>query len=158
MSGIQRPRVIRDLAALAVLGALGAQAHAADKVCKLAIAGNDLMQYDQKELKVAADCTHVVVTLSHTGKLPKEVMGHDWVLVAADDVNAVVNAGLAAGLANGYLAAGDARVIAHTQIVGGGQSASADFALAALKKGVSYVYVCTFPGHSALMKGNFIVG
>ena len=42
-----------------------APAQAADKVCKLEITGNDLMQYDKKELTVAKDCGSVEVTLKH---------------------------------------------------------------------------------------------
>jgi azurin len=126
-------RLMRNVFAVAAfMAAYGAMpAHAADKVCKLEIAGNDLMQYDQKELKVDADCTSVEVTLKHTGKLPAAAMGHNWTLVKTADLNGVVSDGLAAGLPNDYLKPGDKRVIAHT---------------------------CTFPGHSALMKGKLTFG
>lgn len=130
-----------------------APAQAADKVCKLEIGGNDLMQYDKKELTVAKDCTSVEVTLKHTGKLPAASMGHNWTLVKTADVNAVANDGLSAGLPADYIKAGDARVIAHTKVVGGGQSATVTFPVSKLKAGESYSYLCTFPGHSALMKG-----
>lgn len=137
---------------------LTAPAHAAAKVCKLDIAGNDLMQYDKKELKVDKDCTSVEVTLKHTGKLPAASMGHNWTLVKTADVNGVANDGLSAGLPADYVKPGDKRVIAHTKVVGGGQSASVTFPTSALKPGESYTYLCTFPGHSALMKGKLIFG
>ena len=150
------------LLAAAVLGAnaflFTAPAHAAAKVCKLEISGNDLMQYDKKELKAEADCTTVELTLKHTGKLPAATMGHNWTLVKTADLNAVANDGLAAGLAADYIKAGDARVIAHTKVVGGGQSASVTFPTSVLKAGESYSFLCTFPGHSALMKGKFTFG
>jgi len=133
-------------------------AAAADKVCQLAIAGNDLMQYDKKELAVAADCTQIEVTLTHTGKLPAAAMGHDWVLVKTEDLNAVANAGAAAGLANNYLPPGDKRVIAATKVIGGGQSTSVTFPAALLKKGQAYTFFCSFPGHNALMKGTLTFG
>ena len=105
-------------AALLIVGVpallLGAPAQAAPKVCKLAISGNDAIQYDKKQLTITADCTQVELTLTHTGKLPAQSMGHDWVLVKAEDLAAVANDGLTAGLANGYVKAGDTRVIAHT--------------------------------------------
>jgi azurin len=147
-------------AALALIGLpallLGVPAQAA-KLCKLEISGNDMIQYDKKQLKVAADCTQVELTLSHSGKLPAASMGHDWVLVKADDMQAVASDGLAAGAANNYVKKDDARVIAHTKVVGGGESTSVTFALSALKKGQSYKYLCTFPGHNALMNGDFVI-
>jgi azurin len=151
------------LAAAAVLavGALsftGAPVQAAEKVCKLEIAGNDMMQYDKKELSVAADCTTVELTLKHTGKLPATAMGHNWVLVKTADLNAVANAGMAAGLKNDHVPPGDKRVIAHTKVIGGGESTSVTFPTSLLKQGEDYSFVCTFPGHSALMKGKFKFG
>ena len=150
-------RVIRHvLAAMALVGAtvaFPAAANAADKVCKLAITGTDLMQYDKKELDVAGDCTSVELTLTHGGKLPKEAMGHNWVLVNAPDLNAVANAGMAAGVANNYITPGDKKVLASTKIVGGGETATVTFPTSLLKKGGSYMYLCTFPGHNSAMRG-----
>ena len=149
------------LVAAAVLGApsllFSAPAAAADKVCKLEISGNDQMQYDKKDLSVPADCSQVQLTLKHTGKLPKEAMGHNWVLVKAADLTAVANAGMSAGPANNYLQAGDKRVIAHTKVVGGGESDTITFPTEGLA-GQSLMYLCTFPGHNALMRGTFKVG
>lgn len=150
-------RVIRHvLAAAALVGAavvFPAAASAADKVCKLAITGTDLMQYDKKELEVAGDCTSVELTLTHGGKLPKEAMGHNWVLVNAPDLSAVANSGMSAGIANNYVAAGDKKVLASTKIVGGGETTTVTFSTSILKKGGSYMYLCTFPGHNSAMRG-----
>jgi azurin len=85
-------------------------------------------------------------------------MGHNWTLVKTADVNAVANDGLSAGLPNNYIKPGDTRVIAHTKIVGGGQSDTVTFPTSKLKAGESYTYICTFPGHSALMKGTLKFG
>jgi azurin len=126
--------------------------------CQLQISGNDLMQYDKKELKVPASCKEVQVTLTHGGKLPAQSMGHNWVLLRAADLNAVASAGISAGLKNNYVPVGDKRVLAHTQVVGGGQSSSVTFPASLLKQGESYMYVCTFPGHSAIMKGTISIG
>ncbi|HEY3784259.1 MAG TPA: azurin [Steroidobacteraceae bacterium] len=133
-------------------------AYAADEACKLQISGNDLMQYDKKELDVSDACTQVQVTLKHVGKLPKEAMGHNWVLVKAADLNGVANAGMAAGLQNNYVAPGDKRVLAATQVVAGGESATVTFSTSMLKKGESYMYLCTFPGHNSSMRGTFKFG
>jgi azurin len=150
--------VIALVAAQAAFNANPVHAQAAPKVCKLSIAGNDMMQFDKKELKVAGDCAVIEVTLTHTGKLPKQAMGHNWVLVNTPDVNAVSSAGMAAGLANEYLPPKDKRVIAATKVIGGGESETIKIPASKLKKGGAYTYLCTFPGHSALMKGKFIFG
>jgi azurin len=141
-----------------LLGAGTTSAFAAEKVCKLEIAGNDAMQFDKKELDVAADCTQVELTLTHSGKLPAAAMGHDWVLVKTADVATVANAGMSAGLANNYLTPNDPLVIASTRIVGGGESATVTFPTAKLTKGGDYTYICTFPGHYVIMKGAFKFG
>src|ERR1700742_3261617 len=149
------------LVAVALLGApallLTTPAAAAD-ACKLEITGNDQMQYDKKELDVPASCKEVTVTIHHAGQLPAAAMGHNWALVATPDLTAVANAGMGAGLASDYIPAGDKRVIAHTKVVGGGQTASVTFQTSALKAGGDYSYLCTFPGHNALMRGKFKFG
>jgi azurin len=147
------------LASGALLAALAVSpgARAADP-CKLEISGDDVMQYDKQELAVPASCTQITLTLHHIGKLPREAMGHNWVLVATPDLAAVATAGIAAGLPNNYLAPGDKRVLAHTKTVGGGESTTITFSSAALKRGGAYSYLCTFPGHNALMHGVFKFG
>ena len=145
-------KVIRSLALVSLLAVAG-NAFAADKVCKLEISGNDQMQFDKKELAVAADCTQVELTLKHTGKLPAQAMGHNWVLSKTADMAGVASDGIGAGFANDHIKKGDARAIAHTKIVGGGQSTSITFPTSVLKKGESYTYFCSFPGHSSMMKG-----
>lgn len=132
-----------------------APAHAAGKLCQVHITANDLMQYDKKEITVGPGCSQIEVTLTNVGKLPAAAMGHDWVLVKSADLAAVANDGLAAGLANNYQMPGDPRIIAATKIVGGGQSTTVTFPASRLKPGGSYMYLCTFPGHNALMKGVF---
>jgi azurin len=151
--------VLRNtLAAATVLAALALPQFARADACKLEITGNDQMQYDKQELSVSADCQEVTLTLHHSGKLPKEAMGHNWVLVNAADFTAVANAGMGAGLANNYVAPGDKRVLAHTKTIGGGETTSITFPTSILKKGADYKYLCTFPGHNALMHGTFKFG
>jgi azurin len=70
----------------------------------------------------------------------------------------VVSDGAAASFANDHIKPGDARVIAHTKIVGGGQTTSVTFPTSKLTKGGAYSFFCSFPGHSSLMKGAFKFG
>ncbi len=128
----------------------------AAKTCTLPVEGNDLLKFNVSELKVAGDCTEVEVVLKHVGKLPVEAMGHNWVLTKTADFMAVANAGVSAGLANDYLPPGDKRVIAHTKMIGGGQTTSIKFPTSKLTKGGDYTFFCSFPGHYGLMKGKFV--
>jgi azurin len=126
--------------------------------CKLAISGSDAMQYDKKELKVPATCKTVELTLTHSGKLAANIMGHNWVLAKTADLTALASAGIKAGIKNNHVPPGDKRVLASTKVVGGGQSVTVSFSTAALKAGEAYSYFCSFPGHSGLMKGKFVFG
>src|SRR5215472_2608341 len=146
------------LAAAALLGALLAPLYAHADPCKLEITGNDQMQYDKQELAAPASCKENTVTLHHSGKLPKEAMGHNWVLVSGPDLGAVATSGMGAGLANNYVAPGDKRVLAHTKTIGGGETTSVTFPTSILKPGGDYKYQCTFPGHNALMRGTLKFG
>ena len=155
---VNMTRVRNAAAATLLLGALSLSRLAQADPCQLEISGSDQMQYDKQMLTVPASCKEVTLTLHHTGKLPREAMGHNWVLVSAADFNAVANAGLGAGLANDYVAPGDKRVLAHTKTIGGGQTTSVTFPTSILKPGGDYRYLCTFPGHNALMRGTFKFG
>jgi azurin len=144
------------LAAAALLLLAATVAHA--DPCRITIESNDAMQFNAHEVSVPAACTDVELTLKHSGQLPAKVMGHDWVLTRDADMSGIVNAGLAAGAAHGYLPDNDRRVIAATRVVGGGESATVTFSTAHLAPGEHYVFFCTSPGHSAMMHGRFLFG
>src|SRR6188508_2091174 len=135
-------KTIRIIACLSLPFA-ASSAFAADKVCKVDISGTDQMQFDKKEIAVAADCTEVEVTLHHSGKLPAQAMGHNWVLAKTGDVAGIASDGIGAGFASDHIKKGDARVIAHTKIVGGGQSTSVTFPASKLKAGEAYTFFCS---------------
>ena len=94
------------------------------KTCELSIDSTDQMTFTTNELKVAADCTEVKLTLNHVGQMAKNVMGHNWVLTKTADYMPVAQDGMKAGADNDYLVADDARIIAHTALIGGGESAT----------------------------------
>lgn len=124
--------------------------------CALTIEANDQIQFNQKELRVSKSCKEVTLTLKHVGQLAANVMGHNWVLTATPDYQAVATAGQAAGPPN-YIPAGDARVLAATDVIGGGQSTSIKFDTSKLTAGGDYTYFCSFPGHFVLMNGKLVV-
>ena len=142
------------LAVAALLASFGVAA----KTCEVSLDSTDQMKYSVAELKVDADCTEVALTLHHSGKLAKNVMGHNWVLAATADYQPIATDGMKAGAAADYLPAGDARILAHTKLIGGGESDTVTFSTAALKAGGDYTFFCSFPGHWAVMHGKFVFG
>lgn len=128
------------------------------RTCAVTIVGNDQMKFDQGTIRLAPDCTEVSLTLRHSGKLAATVMGHNWVLTRTADFQAVANAGLRAKIEDSYLPKDDPRVIAHTQVIGGGQSTTIRFPTGKLDKGGAYTFFCSFPGHWAMMKGTLSFG
>jgi azurin len=128
------------------------QASAQD--CSITIEGNDLIQFNMSEMRVSAACSEVTVTLTHVGELPAAAMGHNWVLSRTADFMPLAQAGQAAG-APEYLPENDARVLAATSMIGGGQETSVTFSLAGLEAGGDYTFFCSFPGHFVLMNGKF---
>lgn len=146
----------RIFGALALLGLfVGNQAWSQE--CTLTIEGNDQIQFNTKELRVNKTCKEVTLTLKHTGQLAGNVMGHNWVLTTTADYQAVATAGQGAGPANNYVPAGDARVLAATTVIGGGQQTTVKIDTSKLTAGGDYTYFCSFPGHFVLMNGKLIV-
>lgn len=114
---------------------------------------NDAMKFDVSEIKVKAG-EEIKLTLNHTGKLGKDVMGHNFVVLAkGTDVQAFANAAIQAK-ANDYIPEGNDSVLAHTKVIGGGESDTITFTL---KEKGTYEFICSFPGHSFMMKGVIIV-
>ncbi|HMM68484.1 MAG TPA: azurin [Dokdonella sp.] len=138
---------------LLLFGSVLLAASPAFAACSIDIDGNDAMQFDTKNIEVPKSCTDFTVRLTHSGKLAKGVMGHNWVLTKTADMRGVANDGMSAGLDNDYIKAGDARVIAHSAVIGGGESTTVSFAVSQLAAGADYSFFCSFPGHWSLMKG-----
>lgn len=145
----------RTSGALALL-LLACAGQANAQQCSLVIEGNDQIQFVQRELKVSSSCSQVTVTLKHIGSLAANIMGHNWVLSETAAWQAVAQAGQSVGPPN-FVPADDARVLAATGIIGGGEETSVTFDLTGLEAGGDYTYFCSFPGHFALMNGKFIV-
>ena len=129
----------------------------AEGSCEQIIESNDMLQFNLKEMIVSSNCKEVTVTLKHTGTMPANVMGHNWVLTNNADFMPVAQAGGAAGADNNYVPIGDQRVLAATTIIGGGQETSVSFSIDSLVVGDGYTFFCSFPGHYAIMKGAFKV-
>lgn len=124
------------------------------KSVNVTLTGNDMMKYDKSEIRVKAG-QEVTLTMSHIGKLDKKVMGHNFVLLKPGvDITPFSISASDAGEAADWIPNDGADVIVHTKMLGGGESASITFPAPAA--GI-YDFICSFPGHSAMMRGKFIV-
>jgi azurin len=124
------------------------------QVAEVTITGNDQMKYDKNEIRVKAG-QKVKLTLKHVGQMEKSVMGHNWALLTQDADMAAVGQASANAADTDYIPADmKDKFIAHTKMLGGGESDTIEFDAPAPG---TYTFMCTFPGHYALMQGKFIV-
>jgi azurin len=120
----------------------------------LEITGDDVMKFDKAELRAKAG-QKVTLTLHHSGKLAKEAMGHNVVILKSGTDVAAFAAKAVEAKANDYFPESEAaNVIAHTKLVGGGESTTIEFTA---PEAGTYPFICSFPGHYGFMKGDFIV-
>tara|TARA_B110000003_G_scaffold163979_1_gene163940 strand:- start:133 stop:618 length:486 start_codon:yes stop_codon:yes gene_type:complete len=113
---------------------------------------NDRMQFDKKVLS-ASPGQKVTLTLNHTGRGNKMIMGHNFVLLKKDvDVDVFARKAVEARDSE-YIPEGD-EMVAYTKLIGGGESVTITFD--APEQGI-YNFICTFPAHYQLMRGQLIV-
>lgn len=144
--------MLRNVALMALLGLASTPLFAAD--CSVDVEATDQMTFNTQAINVSKSCKTFTVNLKHTGTLPKTAMGHNWVLSKTADMPGIATDGIPAGPDASYLKAGDARVIAHTSLIGGGESTTVSFDVSKLTAGEDYSFFCSFPGHYSLMKGS----
>jgi azurin len=128
---------------------------AAGTAREVTLTANDSMQYNLKEI-TAKPGEVIRLKLSHIGKMPKAAMGHNWVLLKTmtpAELNAIAIA--CAKNAPLYLPKDMSLVLAHTKILGGGESDTIEVTAPATAG--EHPYLCTFPGHFTMMKGKLIV-
>ena len=126
-----------------------APAGAPAQAAPIVITANDQMQYSTKAIEAAAG-SEVTIILQNIGTMPKESMGHNFTLLQAGTVVADFATKAMAAKETDYIPAGDPAVIAHTKLLGPGESDTLKFTAPPAGE---YPYVCTFPGHFAVMQG-----
>lgn len=124
--------------------------------CEQTISANDAMKFDTKELKIDGACKTFKLTLKHTGRLPITAMGHNLVIAEDSKMEDVIQAGIKAGAAKGYIP-DSSDVLVATKLLGGGESDTIDIDVAKLA-GKSLSFFCLFPGHTTMMRGKVTVG
>ena len=124
-----------------------------NEVNNIIISSDDYMRFDTRKITVKSDKL-VKLTLNHTGILDVKVMGHNFVLLKKNvDVMDFANRAALAS-ENEYIPIDSDEVIVYTEMIGGGQVTSIEFMPPEI--GV-YDFICSFPGHYAMMRGKFIV-
>ena len=118
--------------------------------------GMDDMKYDKTLFKIKAG-QQIKLTFKNVGKLPKEAMGHNVVILKEGaDVEAFALEALKEK-ANDYIPQTDAQkneIVAHTKLLGPGETDEITFTIDS--PGV-YDFICTFPGHHGTMNGKIVV-
>ena len=138
-----------------LLGTTAGVAQALD--CNITLQTDDALRFLPSHIVVPAQCKDFTVKLTHTGHLPALAMSHNWVLTKKSDRDGVARTGMLAGADAHHIDQNDKRVIAHTKLIGTGETTSVTFAVAQLKAGEPYVFLCTFAGHSPIMRGTLSV-
>ena len=121
--------------------------------CSFDIEVGDNLQFSMEAISVSVSCKDITVNLRHIGNMPVSAMGHNWVLTKDSDSAEVATDGADAGMDNDYVKPEDARVIAYTPLIGGGESTSITFSFDKLDSSSEYIFFCSFPGHSFVMRG-----
>lgn len=121
----------------------------------IAITGDDQMKYDKTLFKVKAG-QPVNLSFKNVGKMPAASMSHDVVVLKVG--SDLASFGQAAGAAKNHdlktlPASLQAEIVADTKMLGPGESDKITFTLPAA--GV-YPFLCTFPGHYAVMQGKIV--
>ena len=119
--------------------------------CATTIEGNDAMQFNADSITIPASCSQFTIELKHVGSLAANVMGHNVVVAKAADVSGIAADGMSA--APSFIKPDDARVIAHTDMIGGGGSTKVTFDVAKVKDAGDVAFFCSFPGHAGMMRG-----
>ena len=124
---------------------------------KVSISGNDQMQFSVKEFEVKAG-EQIELEFKNEGTLPKIAMGHN-IVILKQGVSAIAFGGKAlqagANATNALPDSVKSDVIAYSKLLGPGETEIVKFK-APVKPGI-HQFVCTFPGHYAMMRGVMVV-
>ena len=115
---------------------------------------NDQMRFSATRIEVKAG-EKIKIELSNIGTLPKEAMGHNLVVLKPGIAPSAFAAKAMTAKATDYIPADSAaEVVGHTKVLGPGEKEMLE--LEPLAAG-TYPFLCSFPGHVALMNGELVV-
>ena len=145
--------LLSSLLTLAMAGGLKAES---PTVKAVVISAYDTMKFSVEKIE-AHPGQKLVIELKNEGNIPKEAMGHNWILLKAGvDAQAYSNAAMAAKAENYQPKSMADKVLASIPILGPKESGKTSFAAPSAPG--SYAYVCSFPAHcQAGMRGVLVV-
>ena len=121
--------------------------------CKIDISGSDMMKFDINEINIDKDCEKFVVNLKHSGNLPVNAMGHNIVILESKNLQKVISKiNMSHGIEKGFLPEME-EVLFKSKMIGGGEETTLELDLNVFNREKEYIFICSFPGHFALMKG-----
>jgi len=127
-----------------------AQTAAPAATAPIVVTGNDQMQFSLKTIEVAAGAP-VVLVFQNVGTMAKEVMGHNLTILNSGVSVADFGTKAMTAKETDYIPASEsASIFAHTRLLGPGESDTLKFTAPSAG---DYPYLCTFPGHFAVMQG-----
>lgn len=120
------------------------------------ISAFDTMKFSVNKIE-AQPGDKITITLKNEGNVPKESMGHNWILLKAGaDPIAYSNSAVTAKTENYQPKSQAKQVLASIHILGPKESASTTFTAPSAPG--NYAYLCSFPGHTAAgMKGVLVI-
>ncbi|HYP16855.1 MAG TPA: plastocyanin/azurin family copper-binding protein [Opitutus sp.] len=135
-------------------GTAAAPAKSGPRVVEITAGDNMKFSLQTIEAKPGEELKLVLVNI---GTQPKEVMGHNWVLLKSDANAGAFAAAAAAAKANDYVPpALKDQIIAHTALIGPRKSDEITFKVPDAPG--EYPYICSFPAHYQVgMKGTLVV-
>ncbi len=119
---------------------------------KIQITGNDQMQFSTKAFEVT-EGQKVILSFKHIGQLPAVAMGHNLVILQTGTEVPAFSAKCAPAKDTEYIPQDEEskkQIVAHTKLLGGGESDEITFTAPAAGE---YPFICSFPGHFAIMQG-----
>ena len=145
------PRLI-----LILLSAFSINAFAAEAVKTVVITAGDSMKFSVTRIE-AQPGQRIHVQLVNEGTLPKEVMGHNWVLLkTSGNITGYAAAAVSAKEQNYQPKSLADEVLASIPLVGSRQTGEVTFD-APLQPGI-YPFLCSFPAHCQIgMHGELVV-
>lgn len=140
-------KILASLACLAALTACGGPA-----VLEVTLKATDMMKYEGNSGMISMRMGETLkLTLENIGKMPKEGMGHNFVLLKPGTDVTKFSTAAATEKANDYIPASNkGDIVVHTKLLGPGESDTIEFKPTAAG---DYPYLCSFPAHATMMKG-----
>jgi azurin len=146
--------------AFLVVVAAGARLPAADnaapRIVKIRAGVNNAMAFDVTSIAAVPGET-IKVVFTNAGALPKNLMGHNWVLLKLGSDSTAFAAAAASEVANNYIPEKlKDKIVAAVGLLGPNETGEVTFTVPAQPG--EYPFLCTFPAHFTVgMKGVLVV-